>query len=801
MSNVALPHEPDRSSAVSRLVRLYESRKDLQTKYPEAAFGDLENLIGWAADTVLKSRKDRDARTLNAYAAWYVHSASKQELEARTTELESARGQLEATHARILYLEDLKSKLENNLEARTTELRELADEREVIANRLHYTQAELDDIKASFGFWLTRFYGSRLDRFLPGGTRRGEIKRIVANGARIIVKDGLRRFFSVAWQKARIGNLAVQREPSPELPSGVVARDSVRPSTVETGPQISAVTPKPVIFPEPSTVETGPQILMKCDRPPLSGEPSGVSSCFVVEGWVIAQEGVSEVKVFLDGKSLGSASMGLSRPDVARAFPTFPNAERSGFMKLVTVEGGAERTRHSLKIVAEGQNHALATIEGRVVVEHSPVEAIRTADHADKDAQLEVARGKPSVVVLTENPPADFEHTLQRLRDQQGIEEAEIIIVNSGEEDLSHLSGKYQARILRIRPEEFEHGATRNFGAQESTGDYVFFITDDAIPASRYLLRDMIRCLNGDETIAGVTARQIPRSDADLMACQAIWWHYRMLELRKDRVVWSANLDNLIPRLKRGICQVDDVCSGFRRDLLLEHKFAIGQRYAEDLELGMRLVRRNLKIGQLFSVGVIHSHNRSPSYYVKRTYVDIKTLSRLLRTEKEELDQGSASSLGTLLDAIQDVCDRVCVAIDHLRASEFCGGDVDGTFETIREHLKDGIVPATGLKLPSQDLSSALKEVFSIVAHTPTQRKGHNPLCVQFQASVDVFRSWLTETHEGLEGIEEPLIESLVKLLGAEIGRWLAHHYLYCRRSRRLTATMKKLDRFLSEDV
>lgn len=48
-------------------------------------------------------------------------------------------------------------------------------------------------------------------------------------------------------------------------------------------------------------------------------------------------------------------------------------------------------------------------------------------------------------------------------------------------------------------------------------------MTDDAIPASTNLLRDMMKVLESDGRIVAASGRQIPRSDADLMACQAIW--------------------------------------------------------------------------------------------------------------------------------------------------------------------------------------------------------------------------------------------------------------------------------------
>jgi hypothetical protein len=45
--------------------------------------------------------------------------------------------------------------------------------------------------------------------------------------------------------------------------------------------------------------------------------------------------------------------------------------------------------------------------------------------------------------------------------------------------------------------------------------------------------------------------------------------------------------------------------------------------YAEDLDLGIRLIKDGYRIAMLASVKVIHSHNRPPFYYLKRSFVDV----------------------------------------------------------------------------------------------------------------------------------------------------------------------------------
>jgi hypothetical protein len=50
-------------------------------------------------------------------------------------------------------------------------------------------------------------------------------------------------------------------------------------------------------------------------------------------------------------------------------------------------------------------------------------------------------------------------------------------------------------------------------------------------------------------------------------------------------------------------------------------------RYAEDLILGVRMIREGHRLAMVSSVKVIHSHNRPARYHLKRTFVDVLFLT------------------------------------------------------------------------------------------------------------------------------------------------------------------------------
>jgi hypothetical protein len=106
------------------------------------------------------------------------------------------------------------------------------------------------------------------------------------------------------------------------------------------------------------------------------------------------------------------------------------------------------------------------------------------------------------------------------------------------------------------------------------------------------------------------------------------WNHYeRFLGLRdKDKVLaLPANPD---PVTLRKHAQLSDVACLVPKDIVDKYRFR--GEYAEDLDLGVRLVRDGHRLGLLRSTCVIHSHNRPAYYHLKRGYMDKLGVARIL---------------------------------------------------------------------------------------------------------------------------------------------------------------------------
>lgn len=286
---------------------------------------------------------------------------------------------------------------------------------------LKNAQLELDNIKGSFGYKFMRFYASRIDRFLPDGTRRGDFKKIVEKNIRIASSQGIRE-----WLRVR-----------------KITRLQPRSSSV-TGSITEAMRKR--------------RVILCCDTPKISSaSPVKVSNSFFLSGWALADSPVKEVKIYLDDEFVGQAECGIVRGDVAEIYPDFPNAQRSGFGKFVHLDHSQNGTSRlsRLRVVAEFENIPPESTEG--IIEISETSYFRPLPEIAKRKLLDA---RVTVAILTKSPPNDFELTLERLRNQGGVSNVEIIVINSGTTDLSHLEEKYKVIVCNILPNEFGHAVT-----------------------------------------------------------------------------------------------------------------------------------------------------------------------------------------------------------------------------------------------------------------------------------------------------------------------------------------------------
>ncbi|HYH95513.1 glycosyltransferase [Hyalangium sp.] len=87
----------------------------------------------------------------------------------------------------------------------------------------------------------------------------------------------------------------------------------------------------------------------------------------------------------------------------------------------------------------------------------------------------------------------------------------EVLCVDSGSQDDSlEIIRSFPARLMEIDPATFGHGRTRNLAIEHSPTPFVALLTQDAVPADRAWLRELIAPMRDNERVAGVFGRHVP---------------------------------------------------------------------------------------------------------------------------------------------------------------------------------------------------------------------------------------------------------------------------------------------------
>lgn len=234
-----------------------------------------------------------------------------------------------------------------------------------------------------------------------------------------------------------------------------------------------------------------------------------------------------------------------------------------------------------------------------------------------------------SVVIPTKNGEATIDGVLQAIFRGKGPEEPEVVIVDSGSRDCTlAIVDRYPARVIRIPPRQFNHGATRNLGIRETSGEFVILITQDAEPADEQWLPALIKNFD-DPKVAGVYCRQIPRDDADVITRRRLnEWLTGSSERRAVKITDPSRYQSLGPMDLYRFCNFDNVCSCLRKSVW--EKFPFEHTYfAEDIGWSKKVLEAGFTIVYEPDAAVYHSHNRSVWHEYQRTYVCHRRLYQL----------------------------------------------------------------------------------------------------------------------------------------------------------------------------
>jgi rhamnosyltransferase len=127
-----------------------------------------------------------------------------------------------------------------------------------------------------------------------------------------------------------------------------------------------------------------------------------------------------------------------------------------------------------------------------------------------------------SVILPTWNGGRDLARLLPALSAQDLAGETELVAVDScsGDDSRAQLA-RAGARVLTIAQREFGHGRTRNLAAGQAQGEFLVFLSQDALPREKTFTRELIEPFC-DPRVAGVVARVLPHDSDDPLTARTV---------------------------------------------------------------------------------------------------------------------------------------------------------------------------------------------------------------------------------------------------------------------------------------
>jgi len=221
-----------------------------------------------------------------------------------------------------------------------------------------------------------------------------------------------------------------------------------------------------------------------------------------------------------------------------------------------------------------------------------------------------------STIILTKNAGERFEELMKKIENQT-YQDFEVLVIDSGSEDRTlKTAEEYGCRIHQIKSEEFHHSRTRNLGAELAKGDYLVYITQDALPLNVDFLNKLIEPLENDR-VAGVYGRQIAYSNAKPM--EKFFYSYFYPDKRK--VIIPADLENLAEFYVSHV-YISDVCSAIKKEVWKKAKFDESIIMAEDKKWAIDVLKAGYRLVYEPKAVVYHSHNYSIISAFRRRFDD-----------------------------------------------------------------------------------------------------------------------------------------------------------------------------------
>lgn len=205
---------------------------------------------------------------------------------------------------------------------------------------------------------------------------------------------------------------------------------------------------------------------------------------------------------------------------------------------------------------------------------------------------------------------------------QQTWRPDEVLVIDSSSNDQSRgIARDFHATVVKIPTSTFDHGGTRSMATRMASGEFLVFLTQDAIPADKHALERLVRPLLADHSLAATYGRQLANPDASPSSEHLRLFNYpdqgyvRCWEDRKEHGFKTIFISNSFAAYRAS--RLAEV--GYFPDNII---------FGEDTCTLAKLLEKGHRVRYVHDACVVHSHNYTISQDFRR-YFDIGVLHSL----------------------------------------------------------------------------------------------------------------------------------------------------------------------------
>jgi len=254
-----------------------------------------------------------------------------------------------------------------------------------------------------------------------------------------------------------------------------------------------------------------------------------------------------------------------------------------------------------------------------------------------------------TVVIPTLNGGDLLKEVIEQVLSQGVPGDVQLVCIDSGSTDgtTEFLESRSGVELIKIKKAEFQHGRTRNAGVAAARGEFVAFLTQDALPVDDRWLYNLVCTLVSYPHAGGVFGRHAPYEHVSEFVKRDIAAHFAQFD---DLPVCVSLTDPEMAKLytdfvdRQKLHFYSDNNSCLRKSIWKSVPIPEVD-FAEDQLFGLELLNNGYGKAYARNAVVYHSHDDPPDVVEERCYTEARSFYELFSYRMVQSTEGAVRDL------------------------------------------------------------------------------------------------------------------------------------------------------------